>query len=92
MEQVIRAWHIGEYNEIYAGRCDEEGIKLFLHELCGKDAAVDSIESLFEEIPQDALDVEIDWRDSGGDTIRTTLRREAESYKTLPAQIGTTYN
>jgi hypothetical protein len=91
MEQPIRAWHIGEHGEIYAGRCDEGGMKKFMLELCGPKDGQESIDSLFEEIDQDEMDVERDWIDGDGKETRTTFRKEAEG-EALPCQISTTYN
>ena len=92
MEQPIRAWHIGEYGEIFAGRCDEDGIKQFVREECGDKDGQEQIDALCKEIPQEELDVERDWVDSEGDQIRTTYRKEAEGCCELPMQISTTYN
>lgn len=93
MEQPIRAWHIGEHGEIYAGRCDEEGIKQYLREICGEKDAADQIENCFEELPQEELDRERTMHcDETGKNYRTTLRKEAEEAgSALLTQISTLY-
>ncbi|MGC2232083.1 MAG: hypothetical protein WBA09_11305 [Candidatus Acidiferrum sp.] len=91
MEELIRAWHIGKYGEIFAGRCDEAGIKQYILDLTGEKDGRECIDSLFEEISQEEMDVERDWIDGEGNKTRTTYRKEADG-GALPCQIGTTYN
>ncbi len=88
----IRAWHIGEPGEIFAGRCDERGIKRWFAKLIGDSAdAKEQIGSFFEEIDQEELGTIRPWN-IDGKTVRTTYLKEAERCVELPMQIATTYN
>jgi len=80
----IRAWHIGEYGEIYAGISEDE-VKAFLAGQIGQDEAAESLENCFEEIPSDALDREVEFEGR-----KTTLRKVSEQCQ-LPTQIATCY-
>ena len=77
MEELIRAWHIGKYGEIFAGRCDEAGIQYIL-DLTGEKDGRECIDSLFEEISQEEMDVERDWIDGEGNKTRTTYRKDPD--------------
>lgn len=89
---TIRAWHIGEEGEVFAGRCDEKGIKRYYKKLLGnRDEANKRIASCFVEIPQSELDEIRNWN-IDGDTVLSSYRKEAEKCVELPMQIATTYN
>ena len=100
MEQPIRAWHIGEYGEIYAGRCTDEEIKQWFREQISSNGdhseADEQIAECFEEISQDEMDRERDWHsddvpDGESADGRSNYRKEAEG-GALPCQISTQYN
>jgi len=96
MEQLIRAWHIGEHGEIFAGRCDEDGIKQFIRQECGDKDGQEQIDSLCEEIDQEEMDVERPWHfddapDGESEEGKSTYRKQAEECVSLPCQISTTY-
>lgn len=58
-----RAWHIGEYGEIYVA--DSEGqVKDFLAKLVGEDEAAESISDCFEELGHTEMDTPIRMEDS----------------------------
>ena len=89
MEELIRAWHIGKYGEIFAGRCTDEEMKQYFRKLISM-SADEQIDECFEEISQEEMDVERDWIDEDGKETRTTFRKESES-GALPRQISTDY-
>jgi|GEM_PF-6241151 len=92
MEQVIRAWHIGEHGAIYAGRCTDEEMKQFVREVRGYELANRCIAACFEEVNQDEMDRERDYVGDYRKLRRTTYRKEAEAWGTdLPCQIHAPY-
>jgi hypothetical protein len=90
-EIPIRAWHIGEHGEVYAGRCGEVAIKRWYRKLVGnRDEADECIASCFEEIPASEMKRVQNW-DSDGRKHRSSFLKEAELCVELPMQISTTY-
>jgi hypothetical protein len=80
----IRAWHIGEYGEIYAAQSEEE-VRNFLIGLIGETESKESIEDCFEELTPQELNQEVEF-----EGCKTTLRKVAEDCE-LPTQISTCY-
>lgn len=83
----IRAWHIREDGEIYAGRCSEEEMKKWF------EAEWEGAADYMREVSPEAMDAEVELLDEeSGEKYKTTLRREAEEAgDSLPAWISTTY-
>jgi hypothetical protein len=88
---VIRAWHIGEHGEVFAGRCTEEEMKQWYRELVATSTEPDygneCIAECFEELSPAELDAPIKFSHA-----MTTYRKEAEGCLGLPCQIATMYN
>jgi len=92
-EKPIRAWHIGEHGEVFAGRCGPVAIRNYYRKLCGNLAeANEAIIICFEESPQSEMGIVRKWGNGdNGKNFRSSYRREAEKCVELPMQIATTY-
>ena len=87
----IRAWHIGEYGEVFAGYSVKE-VKDFYRKMIGKaDEAAEAIASEFREIPKSKMDSPFKFNEDG-ETVTTTWRKLARRAISLPTQISTAYN
>ena len=75
--------------EYYAANSEEEMRRCYV-ETVGEEQAKEDIDSGFEEIPEENMDVEFDFNDDGKQ-INTTWRKLAEGADP-GAQISTGYN
>lgn len=89
MERIVRAWHIGEYGEIY-GASSEEDVRNYFRKLVGNKEAEECFESEFLELSSEELDAVKDFNDDG-EIRQVSFRSLALESVEWPTQISTTY-
>lgn len=82
----VRAWHIGEYGEVYAAHSEEE-IKAYYIGLVGRQQADEDFESEFRELTDEEMRAEV----TDADGVSWSWLSIAQTVN-LPEQIGTLYN